>query len=279
MPTIAYPTFVPPNGGPIPPEFPEPSSGTGSRIRLVPVQSGDSFENALDKVAYGLVIGTKWDRKTAALVDRLCLAAPDAHLVLALTEPDSIDDAEALVRRRLTLLSRPTAPQHLVRPLRTAWFEGRVERLRLAARSPGIPAVVRCAVLRIFKERIVAGDLSPGDISIGRTLSDLAALCGTHPDTLRRARQRCGIDPKTLMRGWTTVLALHLRFIGPERPSSESWSTIARSCGYESESGLRRLTTSQLGTGLRGVTIDHLAQLLDRMESALTAKGGGSLHS
>jgi AraC-like DNA-binding protein len=172
-----------------------------------------------------------------------------------------------MVGRRLVMLPVSVDSAVLVHALRRAWFEGRVECIRRAVRRETVSSALRCAVSRILDERITEKAPEPDEVTLHRSLEALAAACGTNRETLRRASRKCGLDLRMLMHGWRAALVLHERFVEADLPASGVWQTIARRCGYESDSGIRGLMKRELGVGLLALDLGHLHELLDRLES------------
>ncbi|MDT8370073.1 MAG: hypothetical protein RQ745_12770, partial [Longimicrobiales bacterium] len=137
-----------------------------------------------------------------------------------------------------------------------------------------LPSLVNCAIAGILNERVREKYAEPDEATVIRTQAELARRCGAHRDTLLRARRQSDIDLGAVMRSWIVALALRERFIEEIGASRSVWLTVARRCGYASESGLRALMGRELGKGLRDVGFGDLHAILDRLE-ALVERGLG----
>jgi len=261
MPTIVAPTLVSAGEVHLCPVLPAEAG-----IRLVRILDPDAFTASLHEHLFGLVVTATRPQETRTLVRGLRLSVADAHLVVLRSGARPVVDDRVVDGPRLAVLEGPIDPPGLVRALRLAWFEGIVERILRAVRESTLSAVVRCAIWRILEQRIATEPPALDDVAIHRSLTALAAACGTTRETLRRSCRRCGADLRAFMKGWHVALALRERFLGSALPSEGVWRTVARRCGYESDSGLRGLVSRELGIGLSELRFIHLRKQMTRLE-------------
>jgi hypothetical protein len=270
MKTIAVPTLVSRGAVSLCPVLP-PEAG----LRIVRIRDPDAFAALLDEHLFGLVITTASPKEVPALVRRLRLTAADAHLVvLSSGTAPAIGDAASIAGPHVAVLRSPVELPRLVEALRFVWFEGSIDRMCRAARDRELRSVVRCAISRIVEQRITVANPEPDEVTIYRSLSALAAACGTTRETLRRSSLQCGVDLKAVMQGWHVALALRERFVGAALPRTGVWRTIARRCGYESDAGLRALMKRELGVGLPTLGFTHLRKQMEHLETRVV--GGPS---
>ncbi len=241
-------------------------------VRIIRVPDPAAFTSMIEACRFGIVLVPSSARSAIPAVSDVVLSAPDAHLAVLSWERPAPSGLSAMAGRRLLVLDGPLDPGSLVGIVHHMWFESRVEATRTASRQRPMAAVLTCAIHRILDERITARHPEPEEVSLCKTLKDLASRCGASRDTVRRASYRHGLDLRAIMRQWILILALRERFLEDSWPV-DGWTGVARRCGYQSASGLRALFRDQLGITLSDVRFDHLTVALDRLHWLAAAKG------
>lgn len=268
MPLITIPTLV---------LRPDPTSAfalpTGSRIRFLDVDDEAAFIAALQNgVPAGYIAGLEMDHDLRTLLRRILDAVPDAHVVVGLENADPRRRVRTVVSDQVALVAPLRDEKRLEWAVSSARFEGRVEVVRRTAESRELDWLLDRATRLVLAERLPASEHpEPEDVTLVRSIQDLAERCGASQKTLRRRMRSHDLALGRFISLWKAVLVVRERFLGSETDVTP-WPTVYARAGYTTNSGGRRLLKRKLGKYETEVKPDDLNELLDQLD-ALVAEG------